>query len=667
MTSVDVNDTCSSTSSSNSSVVGVADNNNSHVQAETVTPAKIPELAPEVAGVPSVSHIDRLIFSMDSFMASREAEDPRDSAKAVVAKSLMEADKFEQLSFHARANPSGADANTTAVNQHRCPPVSSTPYHPKSEMKSAGSLISPVTNCNTTRVVREDSVKKADADCPASESEDWSEPDRSVSLARIGLPVSDNNSIGSLLLKKSSGTAHSDSDTDALPGGVLPRIAIRDNAESSVSPGGCVSGGKRSRFDGQELKRTLKRVRSLERENHSLRSQLAQVIDNLRSTWHDQQLRGDPMMDDSAEKEETLAFGDSVPSDRSDVSTAQHIMDALQNRLSKMKELLKRREQRLRETKDQVTQLEFKVKEKHFQSRQDQLQLKETQDQLKEQRQETELLHGRLVQLSAELQSLAAEKESVHAELESVRIKVHVWEKSYNDSQQSMRQTVSDMNQQQEQLVQSKALLERQVQLLNQDLCAVRDKVAKMEHNELCQAELKRCQSGSQSTGESSSKSGRYQRQLSQMSDYVSDQYFESGQDRKSAVGVKSSDNHSTSRSSTSMHHSPDLGIDSDAGRSLSSLERLTVNPTVNQWPTQGENPQMRSGDVAAADCANCPKWKAKYGRAKQELNQLNEKLRASNLRKEKVDRAVIKQVGLSRATLTAARGILEQEDSSHH
>ena len=51
-----------------------------------------------------------------------------------------------------------------------------------------------------------------------------------------------------------------------------------------------------------------------------------------------------------------------------------------------------------------------------------------------------------------------------------------------------------------------------------------------MEHNELCQAELKRCQSGSQSTGESSSKSGRYQRQLSQMSDYVSDQYFESGQ-----------------------------------------------------------------------------------------------------------------------------------------
>jgi len=87
--------------------------------------------------------------------------------------------------------------------------------------------------------------------------------------------------------------------------------------------GGCVGVGKRSRFEGQELKRTLKRVRSLERENQSLRSQLAQVIDNLRSTWHDQQLKGDPMMDDSELKEETLTFGDSLPSDRSDVSTAQ--------------------------------------------------------------------------------------------------------------------------------------------------------------------------------------------------------------------------------------------------------------------------------------------------------------------------------------------------------
>lgn len=158
----------------------------------------------------------------------------------------MEADKDREKSFHADTNassagakPSAVDINTTAVNQHRCPPVSSTPYHPKSEMKSAGSLISPVTACDTTRIVREDSIKKTDADCAASESEGWSEPDRSVSLARIGLPVGENNSIGSLLLKKSAGAtgAHSGSDVDALPVGVLPRIPLHDTSDSSPSPG----------------------------------------------------------------------------------------------------------------------------------------------------------------------------------------------------------------------------------------------------------------------------------------------------------------------------------------------------------------------------------------------------------------------------------------------
>ena len=69
-----------------------------------------------------------------------------------------------------------------------------------------------------------------------------------------------------------------------------------------------------------------------------------------------------------------------------------------------------------------------------------------------------------------------------------------------------------------------------------------------------------------------------------------------------------------------------------------------------------------------AAGCPNCPKWKAKYSRAKQELIEVSEKLRMSNARKEKVDRAVSKQVGLSRAALCKARGILEQaNDSNHH
>ena len=60
-------------------------------------------------------------------------------------------------------------------------------------------------------------------------------------------------------------------------------------------------------------------------------------------------------------------------------------------------------------------------------------------------------------------------------------------------------------------------------------LC-VQDKLTEMEHNELRQAEAKQCQSGPQSSRESLSKNGRFQRQISQMSDYVSDQYFESVQ-----------------------------------------------------------------------------------------------------------------------------------------
>jgi len=53
-----------------------------------------------------------------------------------------------------------------------------------------------------------------------------------------------------------------------------------------------------------------------------------------------------------------------------------------------------------------------------------------------------------------------------------------------------------------------------------------------MEHNELCQTQLKQKERGSQPTKESPSKNTRFQRQLSQMSDYVSDQYFESAQVR---------------------------------------------------------------------------------------------------------------------------------------
>ena len=131
----------------------------------------------------------------------------------------------------------------------------------------SASFISPVT-------------KKAESK-NASESEGWSEPDRSVSSARMGLALSENNSIASILLKKSSSGR---SSRDSIPVQSVPA----NYSDSSVSCSGAA--GRRSRSDPHDLK-SLNRLRALEQENHSLRSQLTQVVDNLRSTWREQQLK----------------------------------------------------------------------------------------------------------------------------------------------------------------------------------------------------------------------------------------------------------------------------------------------------------------------------------------------------------------------------------------
>lgn len=46
------------------------------------------------------------------------------------------------------------------------------------------------------------------------------------------------------------------------------------------------------------------------------------------------------------------------------------------------------------------------------------------------------------------------------------------------------------------------------------------------------------------------------------------------------------------------------------------------------------------------SSCANCPRWQNKYIKAKQTLAATLEKLQAANLRKEKVDRALNKELG---------------------
>lgn len=47
-----------------------------------------------------------------------------------------------------------------------------------------------------------------------------------------------------------------------------------------------------------------------------------------------------------------------------------------------------------------------------------------------------------------------------------------------------------------------------------------------------------------------------------------------------------------------------------------------------------------------SSSCANCPRWQNKYVKAKQTLAATLEKLQAANLRKDKVDRALNKELG---------------------
>lgn len=119
----------------------------------------------------------------------------------------------------------------------------------------------------------------------------------------------------------------------------------------------------------------------------------------------------------------------------------------------------------------------------------------------------------------------------------------------------------------------------------------------------------------------------------------------------------------STSRPST-LHLSPDLGIDSDPGR-FSSLEHSAVEQKENiqhknSWkdqqtksskrltesPKKAEEKQVPDVLGITPNCPNCPRWQNKYAKAKQTLAATLEKLQAANLRKEKVDRALNKELG---------------------
>lgn len=322
---------------------------------------------------------------------------------------------------------------------------------------------------------------------------------------------------------------------------------------------------RRSRSDPCEVKRSGNRLRSLEQENSRLRLQLSELVTCLRSTYDIQFSKEESiLLEDSRDKEETINDSERRNSiddfaGAGDVTTAQYIINALKNRLLKMKEIIKRRESRLREAKDLTTQLEFKVKEKYFLACENQLQLKEVQERLGEKNREVELLEARWIEAQSQWMSTSATKDRQTAELRSTLdareaelrtalMKAQLWETSYNDGQKTMRQVESELKSQQERLIQSMSLLEEQIRTLKEDLGSVREDRSRLQ-NELenlrektANAEMKQnspiLHAALQSTSRRRSSQG-IQRQPSQMSDYVSDQAVSEDQAPRLAIQVK--------------------------------------------------------------------------------------------------------------------------------
>lgn len=308
---------------------------------------------------------------------------------------------------------------------------------------------------------------------------------------------------------------------------------------------------RRSRSDPCEVKRSNSRLRLLEQENARLKSELAELVSCLRSAYDNQLSKEDSILVDDSQinnstRDDDEKRRDSIEdiSGACDVTTGQFIIDALKNRLAKMKELIKKRDVRLREAKDLSTQLEFKVKEKYFQACENELLLKETRESLSEKNRQVELLEARWIEAQSQWMSENAAKDRQTAELRlaldardsemrTALMKAQLWEDSYNDGQKAFRRVeseLSDLKSQQEMLIQSKDLLEQQVRLLQQDFETIRDERDKLRKDldnlkeraskspVAAAVPVRRRSSNGSSIGQ------EIQRQASQMSGYVSDQ-----------------------------------------------------------------------------------------------------------------------------------------------
>lgn len=542
----------------------------------------------------------------------------------------LKKEKADQLNFvTSQAINRSMQTEAPAESIRKMPPVSSTPYRPArssdflsplpASAKPGQSLL---TNCmleessdliqtKQSGRARLETYKVSKSTLPVvmSESEGWSEPDRTVSFARIGLPIEHHieaNSIAAVLSSKKqrshSNAGDSDSsETSPQNGKSLLSFLFKLRIQIFF-----VKKGRRVRSDPGEQKRSCNRLRTLEQENTQLRIQLAELVSTLRSTYDGSIMKDDAsMFEDSQQQsrdEESLLAEERRRSiedveGAGDTTVAQFIINSLNNRLIKLKDTIKRKEQKLRETKDLVTQLELKSKEKYFQSCETQLLLKETQERLAEKSKMVETVEARWIEAQAQWASTSATKdreaaeirgvlEARESELRAALLKAQLWENSFHDCQKSLRELECDRKAEYESLIQSKVMIEQELRLVQNDCESIKIERDRLQTDlESLKEKLKSVpvQEGTVTSPLAPQRSG-LQRQGSQMSDYVSDQAASDAP----FVNHQMKINDENGTRPSSLHLSPDLGIDSDQCR-FSTIERLRKGSRISGYSTGDE------------------------------------------------------------------------------
>lgn len=387
-----------------------------------------------------------------------------------------------------------------------------------------------------------------------SESEAWSEPDRNVSFARIGLAAHDQ----SLSVRKPRSLSAPGVDEESVATSESP-----DGNISSVS--GDASKARRSHSDARQIKKMQNQVRLLDEGNKSLRLQLSTVVSSLRGSWSmvrhlDESSASQKFLDPLDERsqvlrsasspQETPDLGESVSCTRinriaegfpnlqevegscgNPAVIAQHIIDALNTYLLKTKESLRCKEERLHASRDIITQLEFKITSSSENEAKLEEQLRQKNQTLAQLEQNVVSLERRCVEVDRNCQLKLAEKELIITQLErhghsresqfrNNEAKLHQLEKSLTENQDLLRAMESRLLTQQQSNVAAKAELEVEIHSLLADRNRLQSVVDDLRDRLAIQVQ-KPC-------GTATSSIKALQKQLSNVSDYVSDQAADS-------------------------------------------------------------------------------------------------------------------------------------------